>query len=105
VVSIYFCNFAPSNNKKVGIMVESFMTEKEKQSMIEDAMIVISGDMFQCIYNLGDLGWVYVTNVIKDWAREFVNQLDWKGQDDERDWLMELEKFEIEKFEEFKKDF
>jgi hypothetical protein len=78
------------------------MTEKEKQSMIEDAMIIMSGDMFKGIYDLGDYGWVYVTNLIKNWANEFVNQLNWQGYDDERDWLIELEDFEGKKFNELK---
>ena len=78
------------------------MTEKEKQSMIEDAMVIMSGDMFQSIYDLGDYGWVYVTNLIKNWANEFVNQLNWQGYDDERDWLIELEDFEGKKFNELK---
>ena len=81
------------------------MTEREKQSMIEDAMVVISGDMFQRIYDLDDLGWVYVTNLIKVWAHEFVNQLKWKGADDDRDWLIELEEFEEKKFEELKNNY
>ena len=76
------------------------MSKEEKQSMTEDAMIVMSGDLFQSIYDLGDFGWVYVTNLIKKWANEFMEQLDWKGVDDERDWLIELEKFEEKKIKE-----
>ena len=78
------------------------MTQTEKQSMIEDAMVVMSGDLFQGIYDLDELGWVYVTNLIKKWAREFVDQLNWQGADDKRDWLIELEEFEGVKFNEFK---
>jgi hypothetical protein len=76
-----------------------------KQTLIEDAMVVMSGDMFQKIYNLGDLGWVYVTYTIKSWAREFIEQLNWRGIEDDRDWLIELEDFEEKKFEQLKKNF
>lgn len=80
------------------------MTEKERQSMIEDAMVVISGDMFQCIYNLDNCSmWNYVTNLIKKWAREFVDELNWNTEYDERDWLWELEDFEEKKFNDLKK--
>ena len=78
------------------------MSKEEKQSMIEDAMVVMSGDMFQKIYDLKDFGWVWVTNEIKSWAKEFVEQLDWQGCDDERDWLLALEAFEDKKFVELK---
>lgn len=69
--------------------------------MVEDAMVLISGDMFQKVYDLPEHNdYVLVTNLIKEWAREFVKQLDWQGDDDERDWLIELEKFEEKKFNE-----
>lgn len=71
---------------------------QQEQAMIEDAMVVIAGDMFQKIYDLDDLGWVYVTQLIKSWARKFVDELNWKG-DDDRDWLIELENFEEREFE------
>lgn len=72
---------------------------QQEQGMIEDAMVVIAGDMFQKIYDLDDLGWVYVTQLIKLWARKFVDELNWKGADDDRDWLIELEDFEEKEFE------
>lgn len=100
VVPNFFYTFAPSNNKTTTIMETTI-----KQTLIEDAMVVMSGDMFQKIYNLGDLGWVYVTHTIKSWAREFIEQLNWKGADDDRDWLIELENFEEKKFEQLKKNF
>lgn len=71
----------------------------KEQVMIEDAMVVIAGDMFQKIYDLDDLGWVYVTQLIKSWAKKFVDELKWKGADDDRDWLIELENFEEREFE------
>lgn len=75
---------------------------RKMQEMIEDSQIIIVGDLFKEIYDLDDLGWVYVVGVIKMWAREFVDELNWQGDDDERDWLIELENFEGRKFEELK---
>ena len=81
------------------------MTLTEKQNMIENAMVVMSGDMFHKVYDTCNLDWAYTTNTIKSWAKEFVNELNWKGYDDDRDWIIELKAFEDKKFEEFKKDF
>ena len=69
---------------------------RKMQAMIEDAQIIIAGDLFKKIYDLDDLGWVYVVGVIKMWAREFVDELNWQGDDDE------LENFEERKFKELK---
>jgi hypothetical protein len=86
------------------------MTElQRKQMMVEDAMVIMAGDMFQSIYNLpNNDNYIYVTELIKHWATEFVKQLDWQGDDDERDWLIELENFEQKEFdklaEEYKDD-
>ena len=76
-----------------------------QQALIEDTMVVMSGDMFQKIYDLQS-DWVYVTNTIKSWAREFVDDLIASGFEtdgnDEQDFIFELEKFENKKFETLK---
>ena len=81
------------------------MEARIQQTLIEDAMVVMSGDMFQKIYDLQS-DWVYVTNTIKSWAREFVDVLIASGfeadGDDELDFIFELEKFEDKKFETLK---
>ena len=78
------------------------MTEIQmKQLLVEDAMILMAGDMFQKVYDLPNHNdYVLVKDIIKSWAREFVKQLDWQGEDDERDWFMEMENFEDAKFKE-----
>ena len=82
------------------------MDARFQQHLIEDAMVVMSGDMFSKIYELQS-DWVYVTNTIKSWAREFVDVLlasGFKGDgDDEQDFIFELEKFEDKKFKQLKK--
>ena len=81
------------------------METRIKQTLIEDAMVIMSGDMFQKIYDLQN-DWFYVTNEIKSWAREFVDVLIASGfeadGDDELDFIFELEKFEDKKFETLK---
>jgi hypothetical protein len=93
----YLCTWKPIHGVEVKFNFMNGMDEKEKQSMIEDAMVVLSGDLFSLVYDSTEMGWVGVTNEIKAWAREFVEQLNWKGYDDERDWLLELEAFEYDK--------
>lgn len=81
------------------------MDARVQQHLIEDAMVVMSGDMFSKIYELQS-DWVYVTNTIKSWAREFVDVLLASGfkadGDDEQDFIFELEKFEDKKFDTLK---
>ena len=82
------------------------MNTLTQQTLIEDAMVVMSGDIFQKIYDLQS-DWVFVTNTIKSWAREFVDVLIASGfkadGNDESDFIFELEKFEDEKFRELEK--
>lgn len=74
------------------------MTALEEQMMVENAMIVMSGDMFQKIYDkLGE--WTATADEIRYMAREFVSELKWKGEEDERDWIIELQRFEDKEFE------
>lgn len=78
-----------------------------QQNLIESAMIVMSGDMFSKIYELQS-DWVFVTNTIKSWARQFVDELIALGYDEESsnnevDFIFELEKFEDREFEKLAK--
>ena len=50
----------------------------ENRSMVEDAMIMMSGDMFKRIYDLGDKGWPFVVETIKDWAMSL--SVSWIGR-------------------------
>ena len=67
-------------------------TIQELQVMIEDAMLIIAGDHYNDIYEKKG-GWVETNNEIRYWARKFVTELNWKGKDDERDWVFCLEDF------------
>lgn len=84
------------------------MDVRTEQMLIEDAMVVMSGDMFSQLYALEN-DWVVVTKTIKSWARKFVTKLIGDGYkcdgSDELDFLLELEKFEDEQFAEMKKDY
>ena len=73
-----------------------------EQVMVEDAEIIMAGDLFKKIYEEEDNGLVYTINLIKSWAREFVHKLNWKGHEDERDLMKELERFEAEKYADYK---
>ena len=78
-----------------------------QQNLIESAMVVMSGDMFSKIYGLQN-DWVFVTNTIKSWARQFADELIAMGYDEESgnnklDFLFELEKFEDREFKKLAK--
>lgn len=77
-----------------------------QQNLIESAMVVMSGDMFSKIYELQS-DWVFVTNTIKSWARQFVDELIALGYDEENevDFIFELEKFEDREFKKLEKDY
>ena len=80
------------------------MTEiQEYQLLVENAMILMSRDMFSKIYELPNIeGYVVTTDIIKHWAREFVKQLNWKGESDTRNFEEELKVYEDKMFNKIK---
>ena len=84
------------------------METRKEQMLIEDAMVLMSGDMFTKVYELKN-DFVFVKETIKSWARSFVDELKRFGYkadgSDELDFVFELEKFEDKMFEELKKMF
>lgn len=86
--------------------IESEMEDNKsvvmEQVMVEDAEIIMAGDLFKKIYKEENNGLDYTLNLIKSWAREFAYKLNWKGHDDERDLMKELEQFEAKKYADYK---
>ena len=66
---------------------------KDLRIMVEDAMMIIAGDHYNDIYEKEGT-WVGTNNTIRCWAEQFVDELNWQFGDDDRDWIIELEKFE-----------
>lgn len=71
--------------------------------LLGETMVMMGADLFQELYNMSDeLDSTTTATLIRDAAIDFEFQLDWK-EDDERDYLVELEKFEQKKLEEWRK--
>ena len=73
--------------------------------LLGETMVMMGADLFQELYNMSDeLDYNATAAEIRDAAIEFEEQLNWKtdGSDD-RDYLVELEKFEQKKLEEWRK--
>lgn len=73
--------------------------------LLGETMVMMGADLFQELYNMSDeLDSTTTATLIRDAAIDFEFQLDWK-EDDERDYLVELEKFEQKKLEEWRKNY
>ena len=73
--------------------------------LLGETMVTMGADLFQELYNMSDeLDSTTTAILIRDAAIDFEFQLDWK-EDDERDYFIELEKFEQKKLEEWRKTY
>ena len=73
--------------------------------LLGETMVMMGADLFQELYNMSDeLDYNATAAEIRDAAIEFEEQLNWKTDgSDERDYIVELEKFEQKKLEEWRK--
>ena len=72
--------------------------------LLGETMVMMGADLFQELYDMSDeLDYTSTAAEIRDAAIEFEEQLNWKtdGSDD-RDYIMELEKFEQRKLEQWR---
>ena len=75
------------------------MTEEQKREMLEDTMILMSADLTCGVFeNPEPNNQQAYCELVKKYASDFVDQLDWQGEDDERDWLWELDEYETKVF-------
>ena len=67
-------------------------------------MVMMGADLFQELYDMSDeMDYTMTACLIRDAAMEFEQELNWKGDGtDDRDYLIELEKFEQKKLEEWR---
>lgn len=80
------------------------IAEKCKDYLLKETIAILSADIFQELYNLDDYpSWSDVSQKIIELAEQFEKQLDWKD-DDRRDYIQELDKFEKEVLEDIKKN-
>jgi hypothetical protein len=72
--------------------------------LLGETMVMMGADLFQELYNMSDeLDYNATAAEIRDAAIEFEEQLNWNKENDDRDYLVELEKFEQKKLEEWRK--
>lgn len=74
--------------------------------LLGETMVMMGADLFQELYNMSDeLDYNATAAEIRDAAIEFEEQLNWNRENDDRDYLVELEKFEQKKLEEWRKTY
>jgi hypothetical protein len=78
---------------------------KEKDlNLLGETMVTMGGDLFQTLYDMSDeMDYTMTACLIRDAAIEFEQELNWKSDgSDDRDYLIELEKFEQKKLDEWR---
>lgn len=74
--------------------------------LLGETMVMMGADLFQELYNMSDeLDYNATAAEIRDAAIEFEEQLNWNKANDDRDYIVELEKFEQKKLEEWRKTY
>ena len=72
--------------------------------LLGETMVMMGADLFQTLYDMSDeLDYNATAAEIRDAAIEFEEQLNWNKENDDRDYITELEKFEQKKLEEWRK--
>jgi hypothetical protein len=72
----------------------------DRQRLLKETIVLLSADLYQDIYNKTGC-WGDAVDEIIGLAEEFEKELNWQ-EDDERDYIIELEKFEKKVLEEIK---
>ena len=82
---------------------EVILKEKDLK-LLGETMVTMGGDLFQTLYDMSDeMDYTTTACLIRDAAIEFEQELNWKSDgSDDRDYLIELEKFEQKKLEEWR---
>lgn len=77
---------------------------KEKDlNLLGETMVTMGADLFQTLYDMSDeMDYTMTACLIRDAAMEFEQELNWNKENDDRDYLIELEKFEQKKLEEWR---
>lgn len=72
-------------------------------NLLGETMVMMGADLFQELYNMSDeLDYNATAAEIRDAAIEFEEQLNWNKENDDRDYIVELEKFEQKKLKEWR---
>ena len=61
--------------------------------LLKETLVLLSADLFEELYAVRGECKAVCQELVR-LAERFEKELDWKGDDDERDYIVELEKFE-----------
>lgn len=89
------CRFA-NELKVVEFGEESHETKKpmDREHLLQETIALLSSDLYSTMYQSDNFGgWGDVCDAIIEYAKQFEQELNWQ-EDDERDYIAELEKFE-----------
>ena len=75
---------------------------KKKDRLLKETIVLLAADMYKEIYDLEGRGWGQACDEIIRYAEQFERELDWKDEED-RNYIDELEKFEKKVMEELNK--
>lgn len=72
---------------------------KKRERMLKETLVLLAADIYKEIYDREDCnGWRQACSDIINYAERFEKELNWQD-DDDRDYIVELEKFENKMFE------
>jgi hypothetical protein len=78
--------------EKIGIAPPK--KQMDKEHLLQETIVLLAADLYRTLYDRDECGgWGDVCADIIGYARQFEQELDWQ-EDDERDYMVELEKFE-----------
>lgn len=80
--------------EKIGVALPEPKRKVDKEHLLQETIVLLSADLYSTLYQRDDCGgWGDVCDDIIGYAKQFEQELDWQ-EDDERDYMTELEAFE-----------
>lgn len=76
----------------------------DKAYKLAETYILLAADIYQKIYNMSEVvGYDVAVDLLHNAALRFEHELDWQGESEERDYILEMEKFEEKELERLSK--
>ena len=83
---------------------DKFLNAEDKERKLDllgETMILLGADLYQALYDMmEESDYSAVASMIRDSAIKFENELDWDNVKSDKDYITELEKFEVKLLEE-----
>ncbi len=79
------------------------LSVKKRDRLLKETIVLLAADIYKDIYDRDDCGgWGDACDDIIRYAEQFERELNWQ-EDDDRDYIVELEKFEKKVLDELNK--